>query len=244
MSSESHVESAEPLSRRGQALEDPASSTDRIPLDHSTDRQAATYDQASAERQADTDGQATVIVRGETVRDPPNLASQKPAAADKASPPGKKREAKKQVAEAKLKMRARLPALDDDRDVGVQKEQLVIRDEKADLTFTGTLIASAASASGSEDSWEEYRIYATSGGKHVFSKVTRSVFVDEPDRHQAEVFDPAPASVPSQLLRSARDLTRSRPMAWTDAAVSFFGYNPLAKALYRKLGDQFDEHIS
>jgi hypothetical protein len=33
-------------------------------------------------------------------------------------------------------------------------------------------------------------------------------------------------------------------MAWTDAAVGFFGYNPLAKVLYRKLGSQFDEHIS
>jgi hypothetical protein len=70
------------------------------------------------------------------------------------------------------------------------------------------------------------------------------VLAKEPDHHEAEVFDPAPSSMPSQLLRGARELTRSRPLAWTDAAVTFFGYNPLAKALYRKLGDQFEEHIS
>jgi hypothetical protein len=50
--------------------------------------------------------------------------------------------------------------------------------------------------------------------------------------------------VPSQLLRSARDLARSRPLTWMDAAVAFFGYDPLAKDLYRKLGSQFEEHIS
>jgi len=44
--------------------------------------------------------------------------------------------------------------------------------------------------------------------------------------------------------QSARELTHSRPLTWTDAAVAFFGYDPLAKVLYRKLGDQFDEHIT
>jgi len=68
--------------------------------------------------------------------------------------------------------------------------------------------------------------------------------VQEPDRHSAEVFEPSPSSVPSQLIRSARDLIHTRPLAWTDAAVTFFGYGPRAKALYRKLGDQFEEHIS
>jgi hypothetical protein len=50
--------------------------------------------------------------------------------------------------------------------------------------------------------------------------------------------------VPSQLLRSARDLARSHPMTWMDAAAAFFGYDPLAKALYRKLSGQFEEHIN
>jgi hypothetical protein len=74
--------------------------------------------------------------------------------------------------------------------------------------------------------------------------MTRSVFADEQDTHEAEVFDPSPSSVPSQLLRSARELARSRPLTWMDAAVAFFGYDPLAKTLYRKLSGKFEEHIS
>jgi hypothetical protein len=81
------------------------------------------------------------------------------------------------------------------------------------------------------------------GGKHVFSKVTRHVSAEQDDAHEAEVFDPAPESVPSKLLRSARDLTHSRPMTWEDAAVAFFGYDPVAKALYRKISGRFEEQI-
>jgi hypothetical protein len=178
---------------------------------------------------------AVVLVRGETVHD------QSPKA-----PPKEDREksAHKEVSEAKIARQNRLPILDDDPDVGVQKEQVVIRDGKADLAFTGTLLASAAPSSAPKGQWQEYRIYETNGGKHVFSKVTRSVFTEERDTHEAEVFDPSPSSVPSQLLKSARELARSRPLTWMDAAVAFFGYDPLAKALYRKLSGQFEEHIS
>lgn len=190
-----------------------------------------------------TSGQATVIVRGETVRDQkPNTPPKDSTADDKDKE--KEKSPAKEVSEAKIRMQSRLPALDDDADIGVQKEHLVIRDGTADLAFTGTLLASAAPPSARQEHWEEYRIYETNGGKHVFSKVTRSVFAEEQDRHKAEVFEPSPSSVSSQLLRSARDLARSRPLAWTDAAVSFFGYGPLAKSLYRKMGDQFEEHIS
>jgi hypothetical protein len=183
--------------------------------------------------------EATVLVRGETVRDQPTKS------APKDSPPeDKEKSPRKKVSEAKIKMQSRLPALDDDPDVGIQKEQTVIRDGKADLAFTGTLLASAAPPSAPNGQWQEYRIYETNGGKHVFSKVNRSVFAEEQDTHEAEVFDPSPSSVPSQLLRSARDLARSRPLTWMDAAVAFLGYDPLAKALYRKLSGQFEEHIS
>src|ERR1700685_3683882 len=82
----------------------------------------------------------------------------------------------KEVSEAKIRMRSRLPALDDDADVGVQKEQIVTRDGKADLRFTGVLLASAAPACAPKGHWREYRIYQTTGGKHVFSKVNRTVF--------------------------------------------------------------------
>jgi hypothetical protein len=182
--------------------------------------------------------EATVLVRGETVRD------QEPTSPSKKSPSKEKKPPRKEVSEVKVKMQSRLPVLDDDADVGVQKEHIVVRDGKADLAFTGTLLAAAAPPSAPQGHWREYRIYETNGGKHVFSKVSRSVFAEEQDTHEAEVFDPAPSSVPSQLLRSARDLTRSRPLTWMDAAVAFFGYDPLAKALYRKLSGQFEEHIS
>jgi hypothetical protein len=172
--------------------------------------------------------EATVVVRGETVRDqaPKSPLKDLPSKDKEKSP-------RKEVSEAKIKMQSRLPVLDDDPDVGAKKEQIVIRDGKADLAFTGTLLASVAPPSAPKGQWREYRIYETNGEKRVFSKVTRSVFVEEQDTHEAEVFDPSPSSVPSQLLRSARDLAHSRPLTWMDAAVAFFGYDPLAKALYR-----------
>jgi hypothetical protein len=176
--------------------------------------------------------EATVIVRGETVRDEGPKSSPK----DQKSPPP--------VSEARVKMQSRLPGLDDDSDVGVQKEITVIREGKADLSFTGKLLASAAPPSAPKGKWQEYRIYETNGGKHVFSKVTRNIIAERQDTHEADIFDPAPTSVPSQLLRSARDLTRSQPMTWRDAAVAFFGYDSLAKDLYRKLGGQFEDRIS
>jgi len=175
--------------------------------------------------------EATVVVRGDTVGD----REPKSAPID---PP------RRQVAEAKLNMERRLPRLDDDADVGVQKEHVVVRDGKADLAFTGTLLASAAPPSTSSGEWHEYRIYETTGGKHVFSRLTRSIYAEQQDIHEAEKFDPSPSSVPAQLLRGARDLTHLRPVTWKDAAVNFFGYDPLAKALFRKLGGQFEEHVS
>lgn len=182
---------------------------------------------------------ATVLVRGETIND------QKAPSPPNGSPTQKQDKAPvKKVSEAKAALRSRLPHLDDESDLGVLKEHIVTRDGKADLAFTGTLLAGVAPSSAPGGHWQEYRVYETNAGKHVFSKAGRSVFAEESDSHDAEVFDPSPSSMPSQLLRSARDLTRSRPLTWVDAAVDFFGYDPLAKALYRKLGSQFEEHIS
>jgi hypothetical protein len=195
--------------------------------------------QRSPSSPSSTAAPATVIVRGETVRDDAaNERPKDPAAKDKAKAPSKP------ISEAKARLQSLLPALPDDGDVGVQKEQRVVRDDKPDLAFAGTLVASAAPAFAPKGQWDEYRIYQTDGGKHVFSKVKRSVYAEESDHCEAEVFDPSPSSVPSQLLRSARNITHSRPMTWTDAAVSFFGYDPLAKVLYRKIGHQFDERLS
>jgi len=164
----------------------------------------------------------------------PNDADQEKEAAPPATP----------VSPVKLRAQSRLPALDDDADVGVQKEHTVTRDGKADLLFTGELLASAAPATALKGHWQEFRIYQTNGGKHVFSKASRSVFEEPVDTYEAEVFDPAPNSVPSHLIRSVREIARAKPLTWMDAAVSFFGYDPLAKALYRKLSAKFEEQIS
>jgi hypothetical protein len=187
---------------------------------------------------------ATVLVRGETIREQdPKSPSKDSASKDGSKEKDKDNAPRKEVSEAKVKMQKRLPALGDDADVGVQKEHIVTRDGKADLAFTGTLVASAAPASAPKGEWQEYRIYETNAGKHVFSKVTRNILAEEQDSYEAEVFEPSPSSMPSQLLRSARDLTRSHPLTWTDAAVAFFGYDPLAKVLYRKLSGEFEERI-
>jgi hypothetical protein len=226
MSSERPEEFREASVNGGRARSEAAADDDQ-PRD-ATDTQAPADD---AKRPPATP--ATVLVRGETVRDQ----------ASTAPPKDETRPRRKEVSAAKAKLQKRLPALDDDSDVGVQKAHRVVRDAKADLAFTGALLASAAPYSAPEGQWREYRIYETNGGKHVFSKMTRTVYAQDNDVSEAEVFDPSPSSVPSQLLRSARDLARSRPMTWRDAAVAFFGYDPLAKDLYRKLDGQFEEHV-
>ncbi len=202
----------------------------------------------SAPPQGDVPHQeAIVLVRGESVRAQDAQSSRGESSRGDSSPKATQaQEAQRRnaVSEAKVKMQSLLPALGDDADVGVQKDHLVTRDGKADLAFTGTLLASAAPSSAPQGRWQEYRIYETSGGKHVFSKIGRNVVADSEDTHEAEIFDPAPSTVPSKLLRSARDLAHSRPMTWTDAAVAFFGYDPLAKTLYRKINGGFEEHIS
>src|ERR1700722_8059109 len=149
-----------------------------------------------------------------------------------------------EISMTKATLQDHLPALDDDADIGAQKEHIVTRDGKADLRFTGVLLASAAPASAPEGHWQEYRIYQTDGGKHVFSKIARTVLEKDQDTHEAVVFDPSPSSMPSQLMRSARELARARPLTWMDAAVAFFGYDPLAKTLYRKLSVRFEEEVS
>jgi hypothetical protein len=198
---------------------------------------------------------ATVVVRGELVRDQDSKDSKgdkdsqskdsqsKDAQPKDSQSKDKQKSPPRAVSEAKVKLQSRLPALEDDSQVGMEKDQVVTRDGKPDLAFKGTLIASVGPPSAPKGTWQEYRVYQTTGGKHVFSKVTRSVYADDQDKHEAEVFEDSPESMPSQLLRTARDLARSKPLTWTDAAAAYFGYDPLAKALYRKLGGQFEEHI-
>jgi hypothetical protein len=194
-----------------------------------------------------TKGAGSNDVKSPTQEAKPNQTPQaqskpEPTSGPAAQPQATKPPAPRPVSEAKVKLQESLPALADDSDVGQEKEQTVPRDGKADLGFTGKLLGSTAS-SAPKGMWQELRIYSTTSGKHVFSRVTRTIFADENDKHEAEVFEPSPTSVPSQLLRSAREMTRSRPFTWMDAAVAFFGYDPLAKVLYRKLSVDFEERV-
>jgi hypothetical protein len=176
---------------------------------------------------------------------PKDEGTRKEAAAPGTDKPREKPNAPKTktVSIEKVRRQSRLPSLEDDGDIGVEKEHIVTRDGKADLLFAGTLLASAAPASAPKGTWQEYRIYQTHAGKHVFSKVTRHIYEEENDVFEAEVFDPTPSTVQSQLIRGARELARAKPLTWMDAAVSFFGYDPLAKVLYRKLDVRFEEQI-
>jgi hypothetical protein len=236
MSSEHAEEISHP-----QAAEPQGSQVELLPADDNLDNRVVRASPASnnsAPQNGATPQPATVIVRGETVTD----QSKSPAKGSAAN--GQKAAAPKKISEAKAKLQSRLPSLDDYEDVGVQKEHIVVRDGKPDLVFNGTLLASAAPSVAIKGHWDEFRVYQTSAGKHVFSKIDRTIYVEEQDKSEAEVFDPDPQSTAAQLLRSAHDLTHSKPKTWKDAAVSFFGYDPLAKELYRKLGDQFEERVS
>ena len=129
---------------------------------------------------------------------------------------------------ATVEMLARLPALDDDDQVGVEREHVVPRDGQANLRFRGTLLAAVAPDRDRDGRWNEYRVYYTSGGKHVFSKVGRSVLDDERDRFSAEVYD-------SKLYGS--------PRGWQGGCVDYFRYDELAKKLYHQLSIDADETI-
>jgi hypothetical protein len=127
-------------------------------------------------------------------------------------------------------MWSRLPELDDDDDIGVEREHLVPRDDQADLKFSGTLLASVAPSDAPRGRWKEYRVYRTTSGKHVFSSVGRSVLEGERDKFKAEVFSPkSPVAACGQT--------------WDKACIEFFGYDALAKLLYRKLHIAFEERI-
>lgn len=157
---------------------------------------------------------------------------------------------------ATQEMKQRLPALDDDADIGELKTYIVPRDNLSDLRFQGTLIASAAPPPR-KDRWREYRVYKTSGGNYIFSRIGRSLFTDEVDKFEAEVCTPSEARpvTLSELLGSASVLPKTPMQEMAELGVfgaastderkhadyikeltKFFGFDSLAKTLYAKLG--------
>src|SRR5579862_1421057 len=90
-------------------------------------------------------------------------------------------EAKRIPVMATVEMLTRLPALEDDEDIDIEKDHVVPRDDQPDLKFRGTLLASVASIPRGPPRWHEYRVYRTRGGSFVFSAIGRSLREGERD---------------------------------------------------------------
>jgi hypothetical protein len=129
-----------------------------------------------------------------------------------------------------------LPKLIDDADIGVQKEHVVPRDGTPDLKFRGALLASSGPAGRyGKDRWREYRVYRTAGGNHVFSRVGRSVYPGERDKWDAQV---SPAALPCMDAPNG-----PTSIHWPASAAEFFGFDDMAKELYRRLDIDITESI-
>jgi len=107
-------------------------------------------------------------------------------------------------------------------------EQFTIdRDDSAPLSFTGELIAKAASHpdrahggwSGQTGRWQTLALYRTAAGRYVCQSIRHTMWQGESDTCEAE---------------AVGDLA---------GIVAFFGYSWLAKVLYRKAGLEVGEHI-
>lgn len=130
----------------------------------------------------------------------------------------------------------RLPRLDDDCDIGIEKEHTVPRDGSPDLKFRGTLLASAAPEYNNQNRWREYRVYRTRSGRYVFSSIGRSLMDGERDKFEAT---PWPYST-SNASNKVGEETREQ---FANALTNWFEFDQVAKELYRKLKIDTAEHI-
>jgi hypothetical protein len=139
---------------------------------------------------------------------------------------------------ADMTMANNLPNLPDDGDVGLEKEQVVRRDNEPDLKFRGTLIASAAPEFHGQLRWKEYRVYRTSAGRFVFSQVGRSLQSGERDKFQADIWPSKFEALPGHDMPTA-----ARQQKFANAVQMYFRFDQIAKDLYRKLGIESEERI-
>jgi hypothetical protein len=139
---------------------------------------------------------------------------------------------------ATIEMQSALPRLDDDKDVGNLLQHTVRRDEQPDIAFTGTLLASAAPEFRAQLRWREYRVYETKGGNLVLSRIGRSVKGDERDRFEAKVYKRAAALLVDDggNYRAEGDSVLADTKSRAEVLTGYFGFDELAKELYRKLG--------
>jgi hypothetical protein len=137
---------------------------------------------------------------------------------------------------ATYEMLSRLPKLDDDDEVGVEKEHVVPVDGSPDLRFQGTLLASTAPKTITGDRWREYRVYRTCGGNYVFSKIGRSLLENERDIFEALVWKPSKDQVAEYDERANSTVLKGyRSKELAEAAAEYFKFDAMAKQLYAKL---------
>ena len=134
-------------------------------------------------------------------------------------------EGKRIPAMATMEMLDQLPKMDDDDDIGEEREHIVPRDDERDLKFRGVLLASAAPSDHKNGRWTELRAYRTSGENYVYARVGRSINEGERDKFEASVYDPTDTFVSRVPSNDS----------WSASAQKFFGYSTLAKELYRDL---------
>lgn len=91
------------------------------------------------------------------------------------------------------------------------EEFVITRDRDRDIRFVGELIAevdNSLNGNGPRGRWFELRIYRTKGGRYVCSRIGRTHFQHEVDRHEAVIVDDH------------------------SGIIAFFGAGGLAKAIY------------
>jgi hypothetical protein len=139
----------------------------------------------------------------------------------------------------------RLPKLDDDDDIGIEKEHIVPSDDEADLKFKGVLLASVASDPRGQGRWREYRVYCTAARRYVFAKVGRSLLDNERDKFEAKVWEPLSACEGGGFqTRVLRELPLPFDRQLAGALVEYFKFDPLAKQLYAKLDVDTTQRIA
>jgi hypothetical protein len=132
-------------------------------------------------------------------------------------------------------MYAQLPKLEDDDKIGIEMQHVVQRDGEPDLSFVGTLLASAAPTNYGQERWREYRVYQTTGGTYVFSRVGRSILPNERDKFEAHTWN----------QRELRNLMNPSLLgeALRSALTDYFKFDALAKQLYAKLNVDTSQRI-
>jgi hypothetical protein len=108
------------------------------------------------------------------------------------------------------------------------REFTVLRDDDANLTFSGEQVAKVSNHSHEGprgNRWMVLELYRTAAGRLICQRVGRTIWQGERDRYEAAVCE-------ADAAGSAEE-----------KAIVFFGYSDLAKELYRAAGIDADQQV-